>query len=306
MPQIIVAALYQFTPLPEFQELEPRLKLLCMQEKIRGTLLLAAEGINGTVAGSRTAIDALKSFLSIRFDNLEYKESRTDEMPFHRMKVRLKKEIVTLGVPDFCSSDQRGTYVEPEAWNDLISNPDVLLIDARNDYEVNIGTFPGSLNPKTLSFSEFPAFVATVDPLKHRKVAMFCTGGIRCEKASSYMLSQGFEEVYHLKGGILKYLETIPPEQSLWDGDCFVFDCRVAVSHGLELGQYASCHGCRLPITHEDTLSPYYERGVSCPQCYHSLTPQKQQAARDRQRQEDLARARGEQHIGATMASCRQ
>ena len=306
MPHIIVAALYQFTPLPEFRKLKPHLELLCIHEKIRGTLLLAAEGINGTVAGSRTAIDALKSFLSTRFDNLEYKESRADEMPFHRMKVRLKKEIVTLGVPDFCSLDQRGTYVEPEAWNDLISNPDVLLIDTRNDYEVNIGTFSGSLNPKTLSFSEFPAFVATVDPLKHRKVAMFCTGGIRCEKASSYMLSQGFEEVYHLKGGILKYLETIPPEQSLWDGDCFVFDGRVAVSHGLERGHYASCYGCRLPITHEDTLSPYYERGVSCSQCYHSLTPQKQQAARDRQRQEDLARARGEQHIGATMATCRQ
>lgn len=301
MSKIIVAALYQFTSLPDFRELRLQLKTLCDQHKIKGTLLLAEEGINGTVAGSRTAIEALRSFLVTRFDDLEYKESWADKMPFLRMKVRLKKEIVTLGVPGINPCDTVGTYVNSEEWNTLISDPDVLVLDTRNDYEVEIGTFQRAVNPKTSSFTEFPEFVEHIDKNKHRRVAMFCTGGIRCEKASSYMLSQGFEEVYHLKGGILKYLETVPSEKSLWNGECFVFDGRVAVSHGLELGHYDLCHGCRHPITEEDRRSSLYERGVCCPHCYHTSTPQKHAAARQRQRQEDLARARGEKHIGAVM-----
>ncbi len=301
MSKIIVAALYQFTSLPDFRELRMQLKTLCDQHKIKGTLLLAEEGINGTVAGSRASIEALRSFLALRFDDLEYKESWADKMPFLRMKVRLKKEIVTLGVPGVNPCDTVGTYVNSEEWNRIISDPDVLVLDTRNDYEVEIGTFQRAVNPKTSSFTEFPEFVKQIDKRKHRRVAMFCTGGIRCEKASSYMLSQGFEDVYHLKGGILKYLETVPLEKSLWNGECFVFDGRVAVSHGLERGHYDLCHGCRHPITEEDLRSSLYERGVSCPYCYHSSTPQKHAAARQRQQQEDLARARGEKHIGAVM-----
>ncbi len=296
---IIVAALYQFTPLSNVQELQTHLKILCQDHGIKGTLLLAYEGINGTVAGSREAIDHLKVFLETRFNALEYKESWAEEMPFLRMKVRIKKEIVTLGVEGIDPLQAVGTYVDPQDWNALISNPDVLLLDTRNTYEVEVGTFQGATDPKTQSFTEFPDFVKSLN--KPRKVAMFCTGGIRCEKASSYMLSQGFEEVYHLKGGILKYLETVPPEESLWQGDCFVFDGRVAVSHGLNKGHYEICHGCRYPISKADTTSPLYERGVSCPRCYHSLTPQKKQAARQRQHQEDLAKQRGYKHIGAEM-----
>ncbi len=301
MSKIIVAALYQFTPLPDFRELQPRLKILCNQEKIKGILLLAEEGINGTLAGSREAIDTLRSFLQKRFDALEYKESLAKEMPFHRLKVRLKKEIVTLGVSEVNPYKKVGTYVNPTDWNELISDPNVLVIDTRNDYEIEMGCFQRALNPKTSSFSDFPAFAQTLDKSKHASVAMYCTGGIRCEKASSYLLSQGFEKVYHLKGGILKYLETIPSEKSLWEGECFVFDNRVAVTHGLEQGQYQLCHGCRRPISEEDLNSSLYERGVSCPQCYSILTSKKRVSARQRQRQEDLARARGNKHIGAVM-----
>lgn len=302
MSKIIVAALYQFTPLPDFRELQPRLKALCAQEKIMGSLLLAEEGINGTVAGSRSAITVLRTFLETIFHALEYKESWAENMPFRRMKVRLKKEIVTLGIPGVNPCETVGTYVEPHEWNSLISDPEVLVLDARNDYEVKIGTFRRAINPNTHSFSELPAFVnKTLDKTKHRRIAMFCTGGIRCEKASSYLLSQGFEEVYHLKGGILKYLENTPPETSLWNGECFVFDGRVAVSHGLNLGQYESCYGCRNPISEEDTKSPFYERGVTCPHCYSTLTPEKRKAIANRQHQEDLARKRGTKHIGAVM-----
>jgi len=302
MSKIIVAALYQFTPLPDFRELQPRLKTLCDQKHIKGILLLAEEGLNGTVAGSREAIDTLKSFLEKRFNALEYKESWSNKMPFHRMKVRLKKEIVSLGIPEVNPCEKVGTYVDPKDWNDLISDPDVLVIDTRNDYEVKIGRFQRALNPKTSSFTEFPQFAQALDKAKHQPIAMYCTGGIRCEKATSYLLSQGFEKVFHLKGGILKYLETVPPEKSLWEGDCFVFDNRVAVSQGLQPGRFKSCHGCRHPISAEDTASPFYERGVSCPHCYSTLTSERRESARQRQRQEDLARARGKKHIGAVMA----
>lgn len=299
MSKVIVAALYQFKPLPNFQDLEKRLKDLCNDLKIKGILLLAEEGINGTVAGSRTAIDHLRRFLLEHFDNLEYKESWAEEMPFHRMKVRLKKEIVTLGVPEVNPCESVGTYVAPKDWNNLISEPDVLLIDVRNDYEVKIGTFEGALNPKTQNFREFPEFVKTLDKTKHRRIAMCCTGGIRCEKASSYMLSQGFEEVYHLKGGILKYIEKISPEKSLWEGECFVFDGRVAVGHNLELGEAKSCYGCRTPLSTSERQSPFYERGVSCHHCYHLTSPEKKNSARHRQMQVDLAQQRGTKHIGA-------
>lgn len=301
MSKVIIAALYQFTPLPDFKELQPRIRTLCAQNGIKGTLLLAKEGINGTVAGSRQAIDRLRAYLENRFKALEYKESWAREIPFRRMKVRLKKEIVTLGIPDINPCERVGTYVAPEHWNAIISDPNILIVDTRNDYEVKIGTFRGAINPKTQSFTEFPTFAKTLDKTKHSRVAMFCTGGIRCEKASSYLLSQGFEEVYHLKGGILKYLEKIPLQESLWEGECFVFDGRVAVSHNLTRGHYESCHGCRHPISEDDIKSPYYERGVSCPYCYGTLTPEKRDAARERQRQEDLARKRGQKHIGAVM-----
>lgn len=301
MPKIIVAALYQFTPLNDLQELQLCLQGLCKIESIKGTLLLASEGINGTVAGSREAIDKLKAFLETRFDALEYKESWANEPPFRRMKVRVKKEIVTLGVPGINPTEKVGIYVDPQEWNALLSNPDILLLDTRNSYEVEIGTFQGAMNPQTRSFTEFPDFVQTLDKTKPQKIALFCTGGIRCEKASSYMLSQGFKEVYHLKGGILKYLETVPPEQSLWEGECFVFDGRVAVDHGLEQGHYGVCYGCRRPLSQEETLSPFYERGVSCNSCHSSLSPQKKEAARERQRQQALAFKRGKPHLGAVM-----
>jgi len=301
MTKVIVAAFYQFAPLPDFRELQAHLKLLCKKEGIKGTLLLAPEGINGTVAGSRKAIDNLKTFLETRFKALEYKESWAYELPFHRMKVRLKREIVTLGIPHVNPSQHVGTYVDPQDWNSLLSDPDLLLLDTRNNYEVEIGTFKGALNPQTSSFREFPAFVKKLDPSKSKKIAMFCTGGIRCEKASSYLLSQGFKEVYHLKGGILKYLEAVPPEESLWKGECFVFDGRTAISHGLDPGHYETCYGCRRPLSEEAKQSPSYERGVSCPQCYSSMTSRKKGSARERQRQEDLALKRGAKHIGAEM-----
>jgi UPF0176 protein len=299
MSNIVVAALYQFTPLQDLPELQEQLQRLCKDAQIKGILLLAHEGINGTIAGSREAINQLKAFLETRFDGLEYKESWAESMPFYRMKVRLKKEIVTLGIPSVDPSQQVGTYVNPQDWNQLISDPDVLLLDTRNMYEVEIGTFQGATNPQTKSFSEFPDFVKTIDKTKYKKIAMCCTGGIRCEKASSYMLSQGFEEVYHLKGGILKYLETVPQELSLWEGECFVFDGRVSVGHGLELGNLDLCHGCRNPISEQDKKSPFYEQSVSCPRCYATLTPEKKQAARMRHHQEQLARKRGTKHIGA-------
>ena len=293
---IIVAALYQFTSLPCPEKLQEELKLLCYEQGIKGTLILAIEGINGTVAGSRMAIDHLRSFLDQHFDDLEYKESSAATMPFRRMKVPLKKEIVTIGDPSVSPTHLKGTYIDPKDWNALISDPEILILDTRNEYEVEIGTFRGAVNPHTQTFSQFPTFVKKLP--KAKKVAMFCTGGIRCEKASSYMLSQGFENVYHLKGGILKYLETVPPEENLWEGECFVFDERVALKTGLAKGHFEKCHGCRHPISQEDKASAFYERGVSCPHCYSTLTEKKKKRARERQHQEDLAKERGYCHLG--------
>jgi UPF0176 protein len=235
-----------------------------------------------------------------RLADLAHKESSDRQIPFYRMKVKLKKEIVTLGVVGVDPNQCVGTYVSPADWNTLVSDPEVLLIDTRNDYECDIGSFRGALDPRTTSFRDFPAFVrANLDPGKHKKVAMYCTGGIRCEKASAFMLKEGFAEVFHLQGGILKYLEEVPPQNSLWEGECFVFDNRVAVDHHLQKGRYDQCFGCRHPILEEDKHSGRYEAGVCCPHCYDLLTPDQQLRFRERQKQVELAARRGEPHVGA-------
>ena len=302
MSNIVVAALYKFVSLPDFHELREPLLDHCLAQNIRGTLLLAEEGINGTVAGSREAIDSLLAYLKAdpRLADLSHKESFDSSQPFYRMKVKLKKEIVTMGIDGIDPNEVVGTYVKPKDWNALISDPDVVLIDTRNDYEVEIGTFKGAVDPKTESFRQFPEYVRqNYNPEKHKKVAMFCTGGIRCEKASAFMKREGFEEVYHLEGGILKYLEEVDQPDSLWQGECFVFDNRVSVKQGLEPGEYALCHGCRWPITDADRQSEKYEEGVSCPACHDTLTDEQRQRFRDRQKQIELARQRNVPHVGA-------
>jgi UPF0176 protein len=236
------------------------------------------------------------------FKNLSHKESWSDKHPFYRMKVKLKKEIVTLGVAGVSPTKMVGHYVKPQDWNALILDPEVVLIDARNDYEYAIGTFKNAVNPKTNTFREFPEYVKThFDPKKHKKVAMFCTGGIRCEKASSFMMSEGFNEVYHLEGGILKYLEEVKTEESLWQGECFVFDQRVAIKHGLEMGDYDQCYACRYPLSADDMKSEKYTPGISCPHCYNQHTPEKLQSLTERQKQVILAKERGFSHIGASL-----
>jgi UPF0176 protein len=301
MSQYLTAALYKFVSLPDYQQLQSPILDKCLEYRIKGTLLLAAEGINGTIAGAPEDIKAILEYLreDPRLSDLEHKESYADQHPFYRMKVKLKKEIVTMGVSDVNPNDVVGTYVKPEDWNDLISDPDVILLDTRNDYEVSIGTFKGAVDPKTTTFREFPKFVEqNLDKTKNKKVAMFCTGGIRCEKASSYMKQQGFEEVYHLQGGILKYLETVPKEESMWEGECFVFDQRVAVKHGLEVGDYDQCYACRMPLSPEELKSDKYTPGISCPHCYDKTSEQKKAALTERQKQVILAKQRGETHIG--------
>lgn len=299
---ITVCALYHFVRLPDFEAIKPPLLALMEERQIRGTLLLASEGINGTVAGRQTDIDALLDYLTAmpEFKDLSWKFSYDEEMPFYRSRVKLKKEIVTMGVPDIDPNHIVGTYVEPADWNALISDPEVTLIDTRNDYEVDIGTFQGAINPHTTSFREFPDYTKNhLDPSKHKKVAMFCTGGIRCEKSTAYLKAQGFDEVYHLKGGILKYLEDVPEEESMWQGECFVFDNRVAVDHNLEPGTFEQCHACRHPITRADMASNAYQKGISCPHCIDKQTPEQKQRFIERQHQVELAAARGEQHIGS-------
>ena len=301
MPDIIVAALYKFAKLPDYAEMQSGLLDFCLAQGLNGTILLAAEGINGTVAGSRAGIDALILFLraDARLAAIEHKESCADEMPFDRMKVRLKKEIVTLGVPGIDPNKKAGTYVPAEEWNALIADPDVVLIDTRNGYEYDIGTFRGAANPHTTSFRQFPAYVQkNLDPVKHKKIAMFCTGGIRCEKASAFMLEQGFEEVYHLQGGILKYLENIPAEKSMWEGECFVFDQRISVGQGLEVGTHDQCYGCRHPVSPDDKASSKYQLGISCPHCFDTLPEKTRARVTERQKQNELALKRGQAHIG--------
>ncbi len=302
----VVAALYKFVRLDDFEALQATLLNFCQRHAIKGTILLAREGINGTVVGTRAAIDALLDYLKsdARLADLEHKESLSDEIPFHRTKVKLKKEIVTLGQPDIDPTTNVGTYVEPKDWNALISDPDVTLVDTRNHYEYQIGSFKHAIDPDTTNFREFPEYVKQhLDPKKHKKVAMFCTGGIRCEKASAYMLNQGFEEVYHLKGGILKYLEEVSSDDSLWEGECFVFDGRVSVDHELAEGKYEQCFACRRPISEQDMASEHYQKGVSCPQCINETTTTQREAFGERQRQVELAEQRNEAHIGAKMPS---
>ena len=268
-----------------------------------GTLLLAEEGLNGTVAGPQKGIENLIEYLmkDERFHGLSLKESWADENPFLRMKVKLKKEIVTLGVEGVDPNQKVGTYVKPADWNALISREDVAVIDTRNEYEIEIGTFTGAINPETQAFREFPKWLKQNENLqKKTAVAMFCTGGIRCEKATSYLLEQGFKTVYHLEGGILKYLEEIPQKDSMWEGECFVFDDRVSVNHDLEPGSYDMCHGCRSPITDEDKASPHYIKGVCCPHCYQDLTDSQRARFAERQKQMELAAERKERHLGRT------
>ena len=299
---VIVAALYKFVALPDYRELREPLLDVCLNAGVKGTLLLANEGINGTIAGSRLAIDEVLAYLKsdARFNDIDHKESLDSELPFYRMKVKLKKEIVTMGREGIDPKILVGHYVEPQDWNALITDPEVTVIDTRNHYECDIGSFEGAINPQTTTFKEMPAFVdQQLDPAKHKKVAMFCTGGIRCEKSTAYLLEQGFDEVYHLKGGILKYLEEVPAEKSLWQGECFVFDNRVAVDHDLNVGSYDQCHGCRHPITEAQKSSPHYQRGVCCPLCYDQLTIDQKERFAERQKQIDLATDRNESHIGA-------
>ncbi len=287
----VIAAFYKFVSLDDYQNRRQPLLNLCQQYNIKGTILLAAEGINGTIAGTRSSIDTILAALRSDpcFAELEHKESTATKAPFDRLKVRLKREIVTFGIPTVNPSNLVGTYIKPQDWNELIANPDVLVIDTRNQYEVEIGSFAGSIDPHTDSFTEFPEYVAAhLDPQQHKQIAMFCTGGIRCEKASSYLLSQGFEHVYHLQGGILKYLEEIPASESQWQGECFVFDDRVAVTHGLEPGTHQLCWGCGNPISPADLTSPHYEPGICCPRCYPTITPAQRASRTERWRQLQL------------------
>lgn len=303
MTDFVITALYKFVTLDDYQALREPLQAFCREQDIKGTLLLAQEGINGTVAGEREAINALLSYLQAdeRLANLDYKESFAETNPFYRMKVKLKKEIVTLGVEGIDPNQVVGTYIKPKDWNALISDPDVVLLDTRNDYEVEIGTFKGALDPKTATFREFPEYVEQhLNPNKNKKVAMFCTGGIRCEKASAYMLKAGYEEVYHLEGGILKYLEEVPESESLWQGECFVFDNRVAVDHQLQPGQYDICHACRRPISEQDKQSPHYQQGISCHHCIDEKSEEDRQRFAQRQQQIQQASEQGRQHIGLT------
>lgn len=302
MTPYIVCAMYKFVALENFKEMRQPLLDVMLQNQIKGTLLLASEGINGTISGPREGIDALLTYLNsdARLNPISYKESLHNEQPFYRTKVKLKKEIVTLGVDGIDPNQSVGTYVKPKDWNALISDPEVFVVDTRNDYEIEIGTFKHAVDPKTKTFREFPEYVAqNMDPAKHKKVAMFCTGGIRCEKSTAFMKQQGFSEVYHLEGGILQYLEDVPKDESLWEGDCFVFDNRVAVNHDLEKSHYDQCYGCRLPITEEDKQSPQYEAGVTCPKCFGTHTQEQLERFREREKQVNLARARKETHVGS-------
>jgi len=297
--QVVISAFYKFVALDDHQAVRTQLLAVAEANNMRGSVLVAPEGINGTLAGSRTNTNAF--FDQVRSDarltDLEVKESFSDTMPFLRIKVRLKKEIVTFRQPVDPTS-RVGTYIAAEDWNQVISQPDVLVIDTRNEEEVALGTFANAVDPGTTSFTEFADFVATLDPAEHPRVAMFCTGGIRCEKASSYMLDQGFEDVMHLKGGILKYLEDVEADESLWHGECFVFDERVTVDHELEPGDYTLCRGCRRALSAADREDVAFEEGVSCLACFPDLTTDRASRLRERQHQIKLAHARGAKHLG--------
>lgn len=296
-----VATFYLFADLPDFEAKQAPIKAFCDSQAVLGTIILAPEGINGTIAGPSAGVAAALDYLRSdeRLAKLPTRLSHTDRKTFHRMRVILRPEIVTLGDPSVNPNEAVGQYVEPEDWNDLINDPEVVLIDTRNDYEVEVGTFKGAIDPKTEAFGEWPEYVKkNLDPKMHPKIAMFCTGGIRCEKASAHLLKSGFKNVFHLRGGILSYLEKVPETESSWEGDCFVFDHRVAVKHGLEQGDYEICFGCRWPISKEDVESTKYEPGVSCPRCADELTAERRERLRERHKQVMLARKRNGTHIG--------
>ena len=296
-----ICALYKFTRLDDFEAMQLPLKSFLNSLAIKGTLLLAREGINGTISGTKDGLEKVLDYLQSdpRFNGLEYKYSYSKKIPFKRLKVKLKKEIVTMGLTEIDPTNSVGTYVKPKDWNELINDPDVVLIDTRNNYEYEIGSFKGAINPNTETFREFPSFTKnSLEKYRNKKIAMFCTGGIRCEKSTAYLKSEGYENVYHLQGGILKYLEEVVEEESLWEGECFVFDDRVAVKHNLEQGKYDQCHACRFPITEEDTVHPHYEKGASCPRCYGTKNINQMSRYREREKQVQLAKNRGEEHIG--------
>ncbi|MEO6292054.1 MAG: rhodanese-related sulfurtransferase [Burkholderiaceae bacterium] len=314
----LTAAFYKFVELSNFPEMKAPLLAFCESQDVKGTILLANEGINSTIAGPEAGVRAVLAYLRAdpRLAALEHKESWSDKPPFYRMKVKLKREIVTMGVPTVNPNETVGKYVKPQDWNALISDPDVLVIDTRNTYEVDIGTFKGAVDPRLKSFSQFPEWLMHQPKIaeseakkaerpdgidKKTKVAMFCTGGIRCEKSTAYLRAQGFEEVYHLEGGILKYLETVPEADSLWQGECFVFDERVTVGQGLKPGDYGLCRACREPISQADKESPYFVLGLSCPHCHDTKTPEQIGRFEERQRQIELAKERHQPYIGTKM-----
>lgn len=308
VPPVCVAALYKFAPMADCEAIRDDLERQCRAHGVKGTLLLAGEGINGTIAGSDEAIAGIVAFIRALpgCADLDVKYSRAGSLPFHRMKVRVKREIVTMGEPDIDPLAGAGRYVSPQDWNALIGDPETIVIDTRNDYEVAIGSFAGAIDPETATFRDFPAwFRAERDRLigdgATPKIAMFCTGGIRCEKSTAFLRSEGIDEVYHLQGGILKYLETVPPEHSLWQGECFVFDQRVSVGHGLSPGTHALCHACRRPVSAEDRASALYVEGVSCPGCHPERSDAQRAGYAERHRQEGLAQSRGQAHVGATL-----
>ena len=310
--RFLTAALYRFVHLDNAAALRDPLQAFCDARDVKGTLLLATEGINGTIAGRPEAVRAVLAHLRAdpRLAPLTHKESWSDKPPFLRMKVRLKREIVTLRVPGLDPNQTVGRYVKPQDWNALLADPQVVLIDTRNDYEVAIGTFQGALNPNIKTFTELPAWLDAQAALQPKdgqrpKVAMFCTGGIRCEKSTALLKMRGYDEVYHLEGGILKYLEEVPPQESTWQGECFVFDERVSVGHGLQPGPYALCRSCRWPLGEADKASPLYVKGVSCPHCHDQRTPEEKANLAERQRQVELAEARGQAHVGARMPAPR-
>ena len=301
MDKYTVCAFYKFINIPNHEYLKEPINNFLNKNKIMGTILIAHEGINGTISGRENAIIDLLNFLKkeLKLQYIDYKLSFHNENPFYRTKVRLKKEIVTMGEPSIDPKQSTGTYIEPELWNELIEDKDTILIDTRNEYEIDIGTFENSINPHTKSFRDFPTFAdKKLNPKKHKKIAMFCTGGIRCEKSTAYLKQKGFDQVYHLKGGILNYLKKIPKNKSKWIGECFVFDNRVSVDHDLKKGNFDQCHACRMPISAEDKDSQYYKKGISCPHCYKLTSEERKKRFKERQKQVELANKRGKLHIG--------
>ena len=300
MTEFLVVAFYKFTKLEDYASMQEPIEKCCRENNVKGIVLLAEEGINATIAGPRDGVQNVLQFLreNPRLAELTWKESNATKQPFRKLRVRLKKEIVTMGMPGIDPARLVGTYVKPEEWNNLINDPNVIVVDTRNDYEVEIGSFKNAINPDITAFGELPQWIDdNIDIDAQPRVAMFCTGGIRCEKSTALLKEAGVSEVYHLEGGILKYLEKIPEDQSLWDGQCFVFDERVSVGHGLEVGEYELCRACRYPIRDEEKSSPHFREGVSCPRCHDQTTDDQKARFAERQKQIELARQRGECHV---------